>query len=48
MLERAAIYLIAAVVLASVLASALPRITSSLVALGLLVLIARWVWWYTR
>jgi hypothetical protein len=48
MIERAVIYLITAVVLMSLLASVLPRITPSLVALGLLILVGRLVWWYTR
>ena len=48
MIERALIYLIAAVVLMGLLASVLPRITPSLVALGLLILVGRLVWWYTR
>ncbi len=48
MLERLVIYLIAVVVLAGVLAADLPSITPSLVALGVLVLLGRLVWWYTR
>lgn len=48
MLERVIVVLIAVVVIAGVLASVLPRITPSLIALGLLVLIGRWVWWRTR
>ena len=47
MLERLVIYLIAVVVVAGVLAADLPRITPSLVALGVLVLVGRLVWWYT-
>lgn len=48
MLERAVVFGIVAVVLMSALASVLPRITPSLVALGVLGLVARAVWWYTR
>lgn len=48
MIERAVIYLIAAVVLIGVLSSVLPRATPFLVALGMLVLVARIVWFYTR
>lgn len=48
MLERLVVYLIAVVVLAGVLAADLPRVTPSLVVLGVLVLIGRYVWWYTR
>ena len=48
MIERALVYLVAAVVLMGLLASVLPRITPSLVALGLLILVGRLVWWYTR
>jgi hypothetical protein len=47
-IERALVYLVAAVVLMGLLASVLPRITPSLVALGLLILVGRLVWWYTR
>ena len=48
MLERLFLYLIAAVALVSVLAAYLPRVAPSLVALGLLVLVGRVVWWHTR
>jgi hypothetical protein len=48
MLERAVVSGILAVVLLGALASALPRLTPSLVVLGVLVLIGRVVWWYTR
>jgi hypothetical protein len=48
MLERAVVLGIVAMVIMSVLASTLPRITPSLTALGLLALIARLVWFYTR
>ena len=48
MFDRTIVLVIVAAVLMSVLASTLPRITPSLVALGLLVLIARLVWFYTR
>jgi hypothetical protein len=48
MFDRAIILVIVAVVILSALASTLPRITPSLVALGLLALIARLVWFYTR
>lgn len=48
MLERAVVSGIVAVVLMGALASALPRLTPSLVVLGVLVLIGRFVWFYTR
>ncbi len=48
MLERTVVLGIVAVVLMSALASTLPRVTPSLAVLGLLALIARVVWWYTR
>ncbi|HYM46567.1 MAG TPA: hypothetical protein VES65_10485 [Solirubrobacteraceae bacterium] len=48
MIERALIYLVAFVVVIAVLAAALPRVTLSLVALGVLALLARVVWFYTR
>jgi hypothetical protein len=48
MLERAVILVIVAVVLMSALAATLPRITPSLIAMGVLVLIGRAVWFYTR
>ncbi len=48
MLERLVLYLIAVVVLAGVLAADLPRITPSLIALGILILLGRAVWFYTR
>jgi hypothetical protein len=48
MIERVVVYLIVTVVLLSVAASYLPRVASSLVALGLIACIARLVWWYTR
>lgn len=48
MIERAFVYLIVTVVLASILAADLPRVTPSLVALGVLVCVGRVVWFYTR
>ena len=48
MLERAVILGIVAVVLMGALASVLPRITPSLIALGVLAFIGRVVRWYTR
>jgi hypothetical protein len=48
MLERVVILMVVAVVLMSALANTLPRITPALSVLGVLVLIGRWVWWYTR
>lgn len=48
MLERAVVYLIALVVLVAVLAADLPRVTPSLIALGVLVCVGRVVWFYTR
>jgi hypothetical protein len=47
-IERLVIYGALAVVVLTILASALPRITPSLIALGLLVLLGRVVWWYTQ
>jgi hypothetical protein len=47
-IERIFIYLIATVVLTSILAADLPRVTPSLVALGVLGLVARAVWLFTR
>jgi hypothetical protein len=47
-IERMVLYGALLVVGLSVLASVLPGITPSLVALGVLVLIARVVWFYTR
>ena len=48
MIERAVLYGVVTVVVLSMLAAVLPRITPSLVALGVLVLIGRIVWFYTR
>lgn len=48
MIERTIVVAIVIVVALSMLATVLPRLTPSLVALGMLVLIARLVWWYTR
>jgi hypothetical protein len=48
MIERALIYLIAVVVVLSMLAAVLPRVTPSLIALALVAMIARVVWYYTR
>lgn len=48
MLEQAIIYLIAFVVFFAVLAADLPRVTPSLVVLGVLVCVGRVVWFYTR
>jgi hypothetical protein len=48
MLERAVVLGIVTVVVMSVFASILPRITPSLIALGVLVLVGRAVWFYTR
>jgi hypothetical protein len=48
MIERLVIYGAVAVVVLSMLAAVLPRLTPSVIALGLLALIARVVWFYTR
>ena len=48
MIERIVLYGAAAVVVLSMLAAVLPRITPSLIALGLVALVARVVWFYTR
>lgn len=48
MLERAVVLMFVAVVLMSALASTLPKLLPTLTVLGVLVLIGRWVWWYTR
>jgi hypothetical protein len=48
MIERTILTAIVVVVTLSMLAAVLPRITPSLVALGVLALIARVVWFYTR
>ncbi len=47
-LERIVGLTVVVVVLLNVLASVLPRITPSLAVLGVLVLIGRAVWFYTR
>ena len=48
MIERAILHSIVAIVGLTMLATVLPRIMPSLIALGLLVLLGRAVWWYTR
>lgn len=48
MIERAVVTGIVVVVTLSMLAAVLPRVTPSLVALGVLVLLGRVVWFYTR
>lgn len=48
MIERIVIAGVVIVVTFSMLAAVLPRVTPSLVALGVLVLLARLVWFYTR
>jgi hypothetical protein len=48
MIERMIIGLVATVVLASLLASYLPRLTPSVALLGVVAAILRMVWWYTR
>jgi hypothetical protein len=48
MLERFVVLLVVSVVLMNAVAKLLPQITPSLSVLGVLVLIGRWVWWYTR
>jgi hypothetical protein len=47
-IERTIVIAIVVVIVLSMLASVLPRVTSSLVALGVVALVARVVWWYTR
>jgi hypothetical protein len=47
-IERTILAAIVIVVTLSMLAAVLPRVTSSLVALGVLVLVGRCVWWRTR
>jgi len=47
-IERAVVTGIVVVVTLSMLAAVLPRVTPSLVALGVLVLLGRVVWFYTR
>jgi hypothetical protein len=46
--ERTILYGVLAVVVLSMLATVLPRITPSLIAIGLFGLVARAVWFYTR
>lgn len=48
MIERTIFYGVLLVVGLSMLAAVLPRVTPSLIALGVLVLLARVVWFYTR
>lgn len=48
MIERLVVALIVFVVFFAVLAAELPRLTPSLVVLGVLVLLGRYVWWRTR
>lgn len=48
MIERVIVTGVVVVVTLSMLAAVLPRLTPSLVALGVLVLIARVIWWYTK
>jgi hypothetical protein len=48
MIERTIAAGVVIVVAASMLASILPRITPSLLELGVVVLVARVVWFYTR
>jgi hypothetical protein len=48
MIERTILYGVLTVVGLSMLATVLPRITPSLIALGLLVLLGRVAWFYTR
>jgi hypothetical protein len=47
-IERVIVYLVATVLLLGLLAEYLPRVTPSLIALGVLVLVGRVVWWRTR
>jgi hypothetical protein len=47
-IERTILTAIVIVVTLSMLAAVLPRVTPSLSALGVLVLVARVVWFYTR
>jgi len=47
-IERLIIHGALAVVVVTLVASVLPRLVPSLVALGLLVLLGRVVWFYTR
>jgi len=47
-IERVIVTGVVVVVTLSMLAAVLPRLTPSLVALGVLVLIARVIWWYTK
>jgi hypothetical protein len=48
MIERAVVTCMVVVVVLSMLRAVLPRVTPSLVALGVLVLLGRAVWFYTR
>jgi len=48
MLERAVVIGAVAVMVLDVIASILPRITPSLIAFGIFVLVGRAVWFYTR
>ncbi len=48
MIERAVVLGIVAVIVLDVIASILPRITPSLIALGVFVLVGRAVWYFTR
>jgi hypothetical protein len=48
MTERTILYGVLTVVVLSMLATVLPRVTPSLIALGILGLAARVVWFYTH
>jgi hypothetical protein len=47
-IERAILHSVAAVVVITMLAAVLPKLTTSIVALSLVAMIGRCVWWLTR